>query len=289
MHATFALVDALRRDGHAIAAGRGLHRPLVGRRDDGATEAYWRATIGPQLAFDWHATAPASLGLAEPAPSLWLRDAGWLDPRGLLDALDAGCDVTRIDGRVVDVDAGGARLADGTTIRARDVLWCGGAWGAALLDDAVERDLRDEAGPDVDRDVDRDADRDVDRGVDADGRYEPGALLHAAASPARAALTFGVYAVPWDGGTIVGPTRDDAGPRFVDRPPTDEAVRHLADRLARVHGVTIALTPAWHGVRLARLSSKATRALAGVATLTALGSRGFLAAPLLAAEWARSL
>ncbi len=276
MHATFALIDALRADGHPIVVERGLYRPLIDRHDDGATEAYWRAAIGSRLAFDWHPRAPAVLGLAEPVPALLLRDAGWLEPAGLLAALAAASRATRVDARVDRVGPDHALLADGRTIRARDVVWCGGAWGAALLDDDGAAAAGRLAG-------------DIPHAAADDGRYEPGSLLRADTSPTGAAATFGTYAVPRDGGMLVGPTRESPRARFADDALSDDVVRQLEDRVARVFGSTIALRPAWRGVRLARLSTSATRALRGVATLTAFGSRGCLMAPLLAADWARSL
>ncbi len=261
MHATFALVDALRRDGHAIAGARGLYRPLIGRYDEFATEAYWRATIGAALDFDWHDRAPTALGLVECVPSLFLRDAGWVESAGLLGALVAGSRATRIDGRAVLDGIDRVVLADGSAIRARRVLWCGGAWGCALLDDAIANDAR----------------------------YEPGSLATCVATPTREPLSFGLYAVPRDDGMLVGPTREPPCKTWPTHAVPDDAVRHLEDRVARTFGTKIALRPAWRGVRLAHPSSRAAQALAGVPTITALGSRGYLMAPLLAAEWARSL
>ena len=64
---------------------------------------------------------------------------------------------------------------------------------------------------------------------------------------------------------------------------------HLEQRIARVFGRNVSVRAAWRGMRLARLSSAASATLDGIATLTALGSRGFLMAPLLASRWARAL
>lgn len=275
MRATFALIGTLREAGHAIAAGRGLYRPLIDVPEEAAAEPYWRTRIDGRLAFDWHATAPSSLGLATPVPALYLHDAGWVAPRGLLDALKAAsaahCIVGRVTRVVADRTGGGTvSLADGSIVEARALLWCGGAWGAALLDD--------DASP-------------------HDALYKPGSLLAVDARLTDAALSFGLYAAPWtasiDGGdravTLIGPTREDTQARFPDTAVPPEAVVHLGDRIARVFGSTLQAEAVWRGVRLARLSSAASAALGGVSTLTALGSRGFLMAPLLAEAWARSL
>jgi glycine/D-amino acid oxidase-like deaminating enzyme len=282
MHATFALVDALRERGHAIDAGRGLHRPLIDRNADATHEAYWRERLAGSLAFDWHARAPSSLGLVDPVPTLYLRDAGWVAPAGLLRALSIEARVTLLVDRVIAFDTASVTLAGGTAVRARSLLWCGGAWGCAGID-------RDHADAN-------------------DAIYKPGSLLSTSATLTREPLSFGLYALPRPAsanGTLIGPTREDSQSRFPDGAVAAEAIRHLEDRVARTFGETIARTfdttvdrssgstvaleHVWRGVRLAKLSTHASHALRGVPMLTALGSRGYLMAPLLAAAWALSL
>ena len=262
MHATFALIDALRAAGHPIAAGRGLHRPLIDVRADALVQDTWTTRIGADLAFDWHDTAPRALGLVDAVPSLFLRDAGWVAPHGLLAALRAESRATMVAGRVTHLSKGTATLADGSTLAADDVLWCGAAWGASLLD----------AGADT-----------------HDGRYKPGSLVTVDDPLTAEPMSFGLYVVPSIEGTLVGPTREGAFPRFPEEPVAGDAIDHLRGRIDRVFGVATSPRPAWRGVRLAQLSSHAAAALDGTPTLTALGSRGFLMAPLHAAAWARSL
>jgi glycine/D-amino acid oxidase-like deaminating enzyme len=268
MRATLALVDALRERGHPVVAGRGVHRPLITTAAQLRQQAYWDARLQGQLAFDWHATAPHELGLAEPVPSLFLHDAGWIEPASLLAALAAETQAERLAGRVITITGcKRATLADGTTIAADTILWCAGASGAAQLDAAVDPALRD-------------------------GVYKPGSLVIAHETLTREPLSFGLYAVPAPGRpdeTIVGPTREDAVAWPDDAPLESRAVRLLEDRVARTFGKEVALAPLWRGTRLARLSTPATAALRGIAALTGLGSRGFLMAPLLAEGWSRSL
>ena len=260
MHATFALVDALRAAGHAIDGGRGLWRPLVGVDGQAATRGYWDARIAGRLEHAWHDVAPRRLGLVEPVAALHLPEAGWLAPAGLLGALRRASGAEVLADRVSTFDHGPDRttvtLERGGTLATRTIVWCGGAWGASRLD----------AGA-------------------ADARYKPGSLLSVPAPLTDAALTFGLYAAPWSGAsTLIGPTREAARPTFVvDRAPADEIAR-LSDRVARLFGSTAPMHEAWRGMRLVRLSSAATSRLAVVPTLTALGSRGFLMAPLLAAR-----
>lgn len=270
MHATFATIDRLRDAGHPIAAARGLYRPLIDVGPDASRPAYWATHLAGRLAFDWHASAPMALGLAERVPALHLRDAGWVAASDLLAALRRASAATIVDDRVValvpDHRGGGtAHLASGTRLVAKTILWCGGAWGAAQLADAA----------------------------DAGASYKPGSLIAADAALTGEALSFGVYAVPWVSGdratTLVGPTRERGSSTFPDGPVPDDVVAQLADRIGRVFATTASMHAVWRGVRLARLAPSASASLSGIATLTALGSRGFLMAPLLAAEWARSL
>jgi glycine/D-amino acid oxidase-like deaminating enzyme len=270
MRATFALIDALRADGHAIDHGRGLYRPLIDLDGEALAEAWWHARLDSRLAFDWHAIAPSSLGLVDDVPSLLLHEPGWVAAPQMLRSLRVASGATWIDDSVVAIaanDQGGTvTLSDGTRIVARSVLWCGGAWGAACLDRAADGDLT------------------------RDGLYKPGSLVGTRATLTSAPLAFGLYAIPLAAGaTLVGPTREGSRSGFDDADTPAHVVAHLQDRITRTFGSTMTLTPIWRGVRLARLSSAARRALDGTATLTALDSRGFLMAPLLAAEWSRSL
>lgn len=274
MQATFALIETLRDAGHVIAAARGLFRPLVDVAAAASQHAYWTERIAGQLAFDWHDVAPSTLGLVDAVPALHLRDAGWVAAPDLLGALQRESGATVVVARVVrlapDGRGGGtARLSDGTTVAAKAVLWCGGAWGAAGLDESTT----------------------------GDASYKPGSLIVADVELTREPMSFGLYAVPSAGlvdatrrpSTVIGPTREGSCDAFPDGPVPDAAIAHLADRIARVFSTTGPVRPVWRGVRLTRMSTAASTSLSGSATLTALGSRGFLMAPLLAAEWARSL
>ena len=119
----------------------------------------------------------------------------------------------------------------------------------------------------------------------------PGSLAIARTWSVPQALGFGLYATPdTDGrGSIVGPTHEAPTAAFPDLACDADAITRLQDRVQHLFGASIELESAWRGVRLARMSGRARRALSDVATLTALGSRGFLMAPLLAREWAASL
>ena len=284
MHASLALIDALRDAGHVVDGGRGLYRPLIDVGDDARDRAYWADRIGARLAFDWHDVAPSSLGLADAVPALYLRDAAWVAPRTLLDALRAASGAEVVSDRVTRIEVAAAgldastriSLASGATLDARTVSWCAGAWGAAALD--------------------RDDEATTASKLD-DAAYKPGSLLAIERRVTSDPLSFGLYATPWRGtiegmrcdGTLIGPTREGSQGRYPRGPAPDVVVGQLGDRIARVFGVSMRARPVWRGVRLARLSTTASLALQGIPTLTALGSRGFLMAPMLAAHWARSL
>lgn len=307
MHASFALIDALRDGGHPIDGDRGLYRPLIDATPDAMHEAFWRSRLDGRLSFDWLDVAPASLGLVDRVPCLFLRDAGWVGAESLLHALAVASAARRIDGQVTgvtrvsgrtdlhDASDGGTRddgryrvsLDGGEALSARSILWCGGARGAAWLDAAASS--ADEPEPRSSGRGSASPPQGTDRTTSSAGIYKPGSLVAVGARLTGEPLAFGLYAVPNGGTTLIGPTREGSWSEFPDGPVPPDAVLHLGDRIARVFGTTMAAREAWRGVRLGRLSSGAASALAGIPTLTALGSRGFLMAPLLAARWARSL
>jgi len=277
MRATFALIDMLQDAGHRIGHGRGLFRPLIDVAEKARERSYWKALLPDDFAFEWHDDAPSSLGLASKVPALHLTEAGWLAPRGLLDALKEDSGATSIDGEVVAIDvdprmrAGTVTLASGQRLTARSLLWCGGAWGAARFNQSL-------------------VDRSLARPSNADAIYKPGCLVTTPSRLTRDALTFGLYAIPLcDASTLVGPTRELSQHEFPDAAIPDRAITHLQDRVAHVFGTSIEVSAVWRGIRLVRSSSAVVHALRAVPAITALGSRGFLTAPLLASEWALSL
>lgn len=272
MRATFGLIETLQDAGHRIEHGRGLFRPLIDVAGKAREREHWEAVLPDDFAFEWHDDAPSSLGLASPVPALYLSEPGWLAPRGLLDALKSESRATLIDDEVlaIDVDAetraGVVSLASGTRLAARSLLWCGGAWGASRLDCTG------------------------DDSSNADAIYKPGCLVTTTSTLTRDAMTFGLYATPLpDASTVVGPTREPAQHGFPDDVAPDDAITRLQDRVAYLFGASMAASSIWRGVRLVRPSSAVLQALRDVPSITALGSRGFLMAPLFASEWALSL
>lgn len=272
MRATFALIDALRDAGHRIEQGRGLFRPLIDVGLPAHQREYWKARLPEACAFEWRDAAPPSLGLAQPVPALYLPEAGWVAPRGLLDALRIASRATLLEEEAlaIEVDprtrAGVVSLAGGSRLAARSLLWCGGAWGASRLD--CEGDDR----------------------TDGDAIYKPGCLVVMPGTLTRDAMSFGLYAIPLpDGSTLVGPTREPSQPGFPDDGIPGIPVARLQDRVAQVFGTRVKPSSIWRGVRLVHPSAAVAQRLRDVASITSLGSRGFLMAPLLASEWALSL
>ena len=271
MKATFALVDGLVADGHSIVHGRGVFRPLPPGSRDRAT---WAARLPDDLRWRWHDEAPPTLGLVDAGPALELPEAGWIAPRGLLDALTT-CGARRVHAEALRVDPTSVELAGGERLTADRVVWCGGAWGASRLD-------RSPAHEELAND---------------DGHYRPGSLVVAPGTLTAEALAFGLYAVPLDPRhgidadalTILGPTREASRNAYPEGEVMPEAIEALRVDIAAVLRAPAAITPLWRGVRLSRLSSRARAQLADLQTITTLGSRGYLMAPLFAAEWAASL
>ncbi len=265
MRTTFGLIDTLLADGHRIVHGRGVVRPLLDVPPEAVDEAWWRKHVPADLAFDWLAHAPASLGLARDVPALRLADAGWVETRGFLAALRAASGATvRVDEvTLIDASHNAVACASGATFTARTIVWCGGAWGASRVDEAA-----------------------------SDAIYRPGSLIACTTPRPSHAMSFGLYAVPGDGGrstTWVGPTHEPVAPLFdADNVPS-QAIGRLQARVGGVFATTVDAVDTWRGVRLERLSTATVQTLDGVATITALGSRGYLVGPLIAAEWAASL
>lgn len=273
---TFALIDRLIADGHRVAHGRGVWRPLIGAAPALLGRAGWEARLPSDFRHDWHDRAPASLGLALCVPALWLADAGWVAPRELCTALFEASGAHRILAEVVAIslqqpDASRfVTLADHRRLAARTLLWCGGAWGAARLAGACGGSSSDQAPA-----------------------YKPGSLAITTSALTDAPLTFGTYAAPYDcdGVTrgVLGPTREPACREFSTVASDGDAIAQLAARAARVFAKPIAVCDTWRGVRLARIAPSLSDALRGTESITALGSRGFLMAPLLASQWARRI
>ena len=180
MDATFATIDRLRDAGHRIAAARGLYRPLIDVGPEASQAAYWATRLAGLLAFDWHARAPATLGLAVPVPALHLRDAGWVAAPDLLAALRVESAAAVVDDRVVELQTDGrgggmARLASGASVVANTLLWCGGAWGAAQRSAASDAGAIVQAGQPDGRRCAADRRGDVVRALrGADGLRSPG-------------------------------------------------------------------------------------------------------------------
>ena len=118
--------------GRALAgacASRGLHTALV----DPTPERAWRITYGAftaELPTDLPASAIAARARGR-AVALSPWELGWeytvIDVPGLRAHLDAGlAGVTVVPGRVVQRDADGVALADGTRMPARAVVDAGG-------------------------------------------------------------------------------------------------------------------------------------------------------------------
>ena len=276
--ASVALIDALRDAGHAVTGGRGLFRPLVDVVGEPTGRAYWTERIGSRLAFDWHDVAPASLGLAAPVPALFVRDAAWVVPRTLLDALRSASGATVVAERATAVQprrwlGGSIRLAGGATLDARTLLWCGGARAR--------------------------------RGWTAGRRGRRPRRRRCVVQAGQPRRRRAAHRPRTD---VVRPVRDPvasrarrpAGRRDAGRPDTRGFAVALSGRAGRgrrgrtdswIASPTRSVSACCQGRSGAACGSRGCRPrrvprCRGVSTLTELDSRGFLMAPLLAARWA---
>lgn len=253
---TFDLIAQLAAFGFHIPHGRGLWRPV----DDAATQQVWRANLPATYPHRWEAPAPRYLGLRELWPAaLLLPDSGWVDGAAMVEALLVGSKAQRLSARVTKVEAeihhfngshasdetcATVTLASGEKLLTRDLIWCGGAWGAEQL------------------------------GLRAE--YQPGSLL-IASNEIAAPISHGLYASPCASGSIVGPTRERRMRRFSLEETDVNAIGRLQERAESMFATPFQWAGQWRGVRLTEVQMPPR-----LRALTGLGGRGFLFAPMLA-------
>jgi len=245
---TFKLIETLQAEGHLIPHGRGLWRPAP----DLAVRKNWTEQLPADFPHRWHDNVPATLRLKGSwSGVLELPDSGWVEAAALISALLASSGTQIITARVTDVQPGqrSVMLADGTRIKAHELLWCGGAHGAAQLGYAAT--------------------------------FRPGSLLMTRAPVTDCAVSHGLYAAPCGKASVMGPTTEPSASVYPDGPAPPEAIDKLLERATRMFDRPVEVHGIWRAVRLARVALPP-----GMASLTGLGSRGFLMAPLQASEYA---
>jgi len=250
---TFALVDRLRAAGHVVAAGRGLWRPVP----DDAVRAAWAAQLPSAYPHAWHEVVPAELGLRGTwRAALYLPESGWVDARALVQALIAASGATVITARVAALAATGDKLRsgvvldDGRTLHARDLVWCGGALGAHTLGGAA--------------------------------LYRPGSVVTTAAPVCATALSYGLYAIPYGRGSIVGPSSETSMPVYPPAATPADVEENLLERAAAMFTTPVDVVARWRGVRLGKADWPRDLQVLGP-----YGARGFLLAPLQAHAFAQ--
>lgn len=248
---TFELIETLRRNGHTIAAGRGVWRPVP----DAATRAEWSRLLAG-VAHRWvEPGAAPDLLEGHWSAVLYLPDSGWVESQTLLAALRAGADAEWLAGTVATIDAQGRRvtLADGSSLSARALLWTGGASGAARFASSA--------------------------------RYRPGSVLISTTRLAPYAVSYGLYSAPYQGVSVIGPTTEAMFKEYREAARANAAAEAALEERARATlPVAFAVAARWRGVRL-----ESALMPAGLAVLGPFGSRGFLLAPQAAQRWAGGL
>ena len=248
---TFDLIAGLCASGHAIPHGRGLWRPAP----DVTVRDLWRTALAGLVPHQWHDEAPRGLGLAgEWTGALFLPESGWVESRRLLAAMlaeavaNGRCTSIRDLVIAIDVPRRTVTLRDGGTIKANDLLWCGGAWGAWQL------------------------------GYPAS--FRPGSLIVTDTRLGDTAISYGLYAAPHRGGSVVGPTTEPITKIFDHGPSPAAWLSRTSDRATQMFGRELACQGVWHGVRLEQVLLPCD-----LPHLSGFGSRGYLLAPLVASEW----
>jgi glycine/D-amino acid oxidase-like deaminating enzyme len=244
---TFALIDQLTAAGASIPNGRGLLRPAP----DADTQARWDKELQGDATHRW--VAPdASLGLQGDWHSvLSLPDSGWVQTDAFLAALSQQSKATQVAGRVTRIDARSRTvwLDNGSRHEGSAIVWCGGAAGAAFIDD-IER------------------------------VYRPGSVLTLARPLLQRALSYGIYSAPYGARGVVGSTSEPRSDRF-DLTDNPKARERLEARIASMWREPARSDGHFRGVRLEGGSASQT-----IRTLDGFGSRGYLLAPLYAWRWA---
>ena len=249
--ASFALIDVLRAAGHPVVSGRGLWRPVpdVEQRD------IWAAQLPGHIAHSWTEGHTLEAVLRGPwVATLYLPDSGWGETASLLHALRSESQAEFVTGEVVSVDAQrrSVLLGAGVRVAARELLWCGGAFGAARI-----------AG---------------------DARFRPGSVLECEERLHPDAVSYGLYSAPHGAGSVVGPSTEA---QYANYPPAWDAEgpeARLVERARKVFRQALTVRSIWRGVRL-----ESATLPEGLTDLGRFGSRGYLLAPRAAALWAERL
>ncbi|MGA2550582.1 MAG: FAD-dependent oxidoreductase [Burkholderiaceae bacterium] len=248
---TFELIEALRVEGHRLAFGRGLWRPVpeTTQRDE------WAAILRDRVRHAWESGEKIrSVVRGDWVATLYLPDSGWVETAPLLDALRKASAAKFMQARVarIDVAQNQLMLDDGRTIVGRTLLWCGGARGAAQ--------------------------------IGANARFRPGSVLLTRERLSEEALSYGLYCAPHREGSIVGSTTEAQFKHFPSESESLTAYERLIERCQDVFQKPLTPKLRWHGVRL-----ESADLPLGLAHLGRFGSRGYLLAPQAAAAWARRL
>ena len=93
------------------------------------------------------------------------------------------------------------------------------------------------------------------------------------------AISYGLYAAPHGGGSVVGPTTEPITQIFDHGPSPAAWLSRTLARATQMFGRNLTCESVWHGVRLEQVSVPHD-----LPHLSGFGSRGYLLAPLLASE-----
>lgn len=244
---TFDLISRLQAHGHAIPHGRGVWRPVP----DASVQAAWSAQFPPDLMHRWHPGAPPFLNLrGHWHATLECPESGWVDGPALVRALLADSGAERITATVtaLDIPGHGVTLDKGDQLAARELLWCAGAWGAHTM------------------------------GFEA--VYRPGSVIATKSRSSEHAIAHGLYAAPHGPTSVLGPTHEPATNIWPDATTPPAALPTLIERARGIFEQPIEIATIWRGVRLGRVTTPP-----GLKALGPYGARGFLMAPMEAADF----
>lgn len=245
---TWALIRRLTAQGHTIPHSQtGVLRPVP----DAAVQARFQRNLG-DLPHEWW--TPQQGGLTGWQAALYLPQGGWLDGAALCQALLSASGAARVQAQVQRASGQEARLADGRTLTADALLWCGGSAGARGGQLNAPRQS-----------------------------HRAGTLLTLAESPGPRPLSFGAYLAPAAQGGVLGATFERPAAEWRAPQLPLSSLAWLLDKGRRLHPLSgLEVTGSWSGTRLSGL--RAGPVGGGEWELSGLGSKGYLLGPLLARE-----
>ncbi len=257
MQFTWQLIAQLTAAGYVIPHGQtGVLRPIPDQR---VRERFER-NLPTELNHQWLEPNEFPTQLADNWPSaLWLPEGGWVDGAAFSLALKMSSGAHRINQKALAWNAKTVTLANGQTLEADAVVWCGGSVGRTWA-----------AQPAI---------------------HRAGSMLLLHSTPSPFPLSFGVYLAPSANGGVLGATFEAPAPQWQAPAFPLHSGQWLLAKAALLTPLSgLQAVGQWTGSRLSGLlcgqqhseQQHGEQQHSGHWNLSGLSSKGFLLGPLLA-------